>query len=124
MHTNWYIVKLVFGIEHQDSKAEIQFDEQWRMIMAEDNAEAFKKAMTIGIDESESITKLDGTIVNWKFLTITDIIPFSAESDGSEIFSRVETPDNHEYYKRSIFAKADRFKDYDKARALTWSLES
>ena len=124
MRTNWFIVKLVFEIEHQNTEAQTQFDEQWRLIMAEDSLEAHEKAVLIGSAESETITKLDGSILDWKFLSVTDILPFSAESDGSEIFSRVETSDNPKNYLRSVIAKASRFEDFDKSRALTWSLES
>lgn len=99
-----YIVKFVFQI-HTNSNA-AQFDEQWRVILGESEAEAIKKAKTIGEAEQETFMQKDGSEIRWEFLSITDVIPFDNARNGHFIFSRTEEPEHPEHYLRSVQLKS------------------
>lgn len=103
---NWFISKLVFRIEQTGGNIH-QFDEQWRLIQAENSELALEKALQIGAAESEELERFNGDFVRWTFICVTDVIPFSAGLDGSEIFSRVEQPENSAMYLEAIQTKAD-----------------
>ena len=46
---NWYVAKIVFRIMSGDGNHHAQFDEQLRLISADDELQAFEKATAIGI---------------------------------------------------------------------------
>ena len=50
---NWYLTKIVFRIVCGEGKHTPQFDEQLRVIAADNKEEAFYKARAIGKDEEE-----------------------------------------------------------------------
>ena len=105
----WYIAKLIFEITGDQFKVP-QFDEQWRMISANSKDEALEKAHQIGESESETLMRANGEKMAWEFISITDMIPFSAEHDGSEIFSRIESPENVMLYLKGVEAKSAQFR--------------
>ena len=98
----WYVTKMIFRISDANASQMIQFDEQWRLILATDKQAAIKKAETIGKSESETIVQQNGNKVMWEFMTVTDLFAFDAASDGSEIFSRIEQPDNISNYLHNL----------------------
>ena len=51
---NWYIAKLVFNIAAEKTVHKPHFDEQLRLIAAEDMEEAFHKARYLGLNEEDS----------------------------------------------------------------------
>lgn len=108
MNSGWYIAKLVFRISDNGRKNS-QFDEQWRLIMAPSEADAFQKAQVVGQGESEHLKRSDGTTVSWEFVSVTDVFPFSADADGAEIFSRIEEPEHEGFYMQSVQAKSARY---------------
>jgi|GEM_PF-2249869 len=101
----WFITKLVFNIA--DSGAvERQFEEQWRMVAAEDRKHAFKKALDLGAKEAEEIIRDDGSAVKWEFIAVTDMIEFNPDSDGAEVHSSIASPEEPENYLRFVQQKA------------------
>lgn len=106
MNSGWYIAKLVFRI---NGNGVSQFDEQWRLVMAPSEANAFEKASAIGNGESEQLLRPDGRTVGWEFVSVTDVFPFNAEVDGAEVFSRIEEPEHEGLYLRSVEAKSARY---------------
>jgi len=102
----WYLAKLVFSIGNKNHALPNQFDEQWRLILAQNEAMAMSKATTIGYSESEELLHKSGAKVEWKFLHVTDLYHFGEAMDGAELFSRIEQPENVEHYLYGLKSKA------------------
>jgi hypothetical protein len=81
-----YLVNIVFRIEGQAERI-AQFDEQLRLIKAPSAAEAYEKAVYIGLAEEGPVNNLNGTTLNWKFVGIVGLIEIQELAGQSEIFS-------------------------------------
>ena len=102
----WFLAKLVFRIICGSGNHTPQFDQQLRLIYAEDELHAFYKARLMGDEESidavenvkekiESITN-----VNWKFIDVTELHLLTCDADGAEIYSVIrEEPDANLYIR-------------------------
>ena len=95
---NWYLAKMVFNIDIENGKHNSQFDEQLRMIKAENADEAFFKARAIGRREEQVFMNTKQKEVNWKFIDVSEIQQLQEFKDGSEIYSTThETEEASEY---------------------------
>jgi hypothetical protein len=66
----------------------LQFDEQLRLIQADDREEALHKAVQIGRKEEECFRNIKGELVRWIFRGVTHIHLMKQELyDGAELFS-------------------------------------
>ena len=65
---NWYLSKIVFQIICGDGQHTPQFDEQLRLIEAEDADIAFAKAQAIGGQEQEAFLNQHQHLVQWQFV--------------------------------------------------------
>ena len=73
-----------------------QFDEQLRLIFAEDELHAFNKARLIG--ENEASLEHIIRSVQWKFIDVSELHLLHELTDGAEIYSRInETADANLY---------------------------
>lgn len=86
---NWYLVKMVFQIICGDGKHTAQFEEQLRLIFADDTAAALNKATLFGKQEEQTFFNHAQQTVCWRLIAVTDIYPFTTGLDGAEIFSRI-----------------------------------
>lgn len=84
MHT--YLVNIVFRIEASAERI-AQFDEQVRIIKASSTAEAYEKALYLGLAEEGPVNNINGSILYWTFAGITGLTELSLLDDKSEIFS-------------------------------------
>jgi hypothetical protein len=97
---HWYLVKLVFRVEaHTNSP---QFDEQWRLIRADEAAWALEKATVIGRLEESNFLNYRQQPVAWKFIAVADIIRIGRFEDGAAIFSTTSEPAHAEQYIESV----------------------
>lgn len=103
---NWYLVKLIFKISTENGKSIPQMDEQWRLIEASDRGEALVKATALGEAESECFKNVSGETVKWEFKLVTDVQPFGYPTDGKEVFSKIEEPENEAMYWHQQQSKA------------------
>ncbi|WP_426668629.1 DUF4288 domain-containing protein [Mucilaginibacter sp. McL0603] len=95
---NWYVAKIVFRIISGDGKHHAQFDEQLRLINANDEHQAFEKATTMGINNQESFMNNQSQPVQWKFIDVAEINPLNDLSDGTELYYQIhEAPDPELY---------------------------
>ena len=95
---NWYIAKIIFTINAQNTEHKPQFDEQLRLIEAKCIEEAFLKARVIGITEEDSFINDKNNLVKWEFVNIADITPLNKLEDGIELTSRLyEMEEAHEH---------------------------
>lgn len=85
----WYLAKLIYRIICGEGKHKPQFDEQLRLIYAEDDLEAFQKARITGHREQDTFLNNTQKLVHWKFIDISELHPLNEFTDGAEIYSRV-----------------------------------
>lgn len=101
---NWYLSKLVFRIICGDGRHKAQFDEQLRVIYAEDELHAFQKARSIG--ERECMEEHIIRRVQWKFIDVSELLPLSDFIDGAEIYSKITEEENADLYIRNTQKRA------------------
>ena len=103
----WYLVKLVYRIVcagHHNQPAE--FDEQIRLINAEDELHAFQKARLIGEKEGELKVECAGSVMCWKFIDVCELHQLDTCIDGAEMYSQIRVQDNADAYIRDTQKKA------------------
>ena len=103
---NWYIAKIVFNITAENTQHKPQFDEQLRLIAAEDREEAFLKARTLGISEEDSFLNDRMNKVKWEFINVAEIVPVKKFEDGMELYSHIHEADEAKSYIHTIHQKA------------------
>ena len=103
---NWYLSKLVFRIICGEGQHTPQFDEQLRIIQANNEQEAFEKAMLIGDKEQDGFYNHEEKLVQWKFINVAELYKLSGLLDGAEVYSRIIESDDPDRYIDSINRKA------------------
>jgi hypothetical protein len=103
---NWYIAKIVFNISAENTKHKPQFDEQLRLIAADDAEEAFIKARTLGISEEDSFLNDQQNRVRWEFINVAEILPVRDLTDGTELYSHIHEAEEAEPYIHTVHQKA------------------
>ncbi len=109
----WYLAKLVFHIICGDGNHRPQFDEQLRLIFAEDGLHAFHKARKIG--EKENADEII-TPVKWKFIDVSELHLLDELTDGVEIYSRINEEDCAAEYITNTKKKANGLLQYSLQR--------
>ena len=104
---NWYLAKLVFRIVCGDGDHLPQFDEQLRLISAENKESAFCKAQGMGKNEEESFLNRRDQLVRWQFINVSELYRLSELIDGAELYSRIEERENAEAYIYMVNQKAE-----------------
>jgi Domain of unknown function (DUF4288) len=103
---NWYIAKLVYRVICGNGLHTPQFNEQLRLVAAEDPLHAFYKARLIGERETTACT--NNTIpVQWKFIDVTEIFPVNKMTDGAELWSCMNEDKDAEAYIRNTQQKSN-----------------
>jgi hypothetical protein len=103
----WYIAKIVYRIICGEGNHTPQFDEQLRLINAEDHAEAFEKANRVGRRDEETFLNENSQLVKWQFINISELYKLASLSDGLELYSRVQETDHAGRYIEVIHKKAE-----------------
>ncbi len=104
----WFLCKLVFQVICGSGEHTPQFDEQLRLVCAEDELHAFHKARLLG--EGDCLTQ-DGEnciAVQWKFIDVCALHQLQMETDGAEIFSTIKEEADASVYIRRIQKSAGR----------------
>jgi Domain of unknown function (DUF4288) len=100
----WYLSKLVFRVIYGNGSHSAQFDEQLRLIFAEDEFHAFQKARTIG--DRECMNTALNNSVQWKFIDVTELYPLTNIADGAEVFSNITEEADADMYIRNTQKRA------------------
>ncbi len=95
---NWYLGKIIFRIICGEGHHTPQFDEQLRLIAADDEQQAFEKAMAIGEKEQDGFFNHEQQLVQWKFINVAELYRLSGLLDGAEMYSRIQETDDAEGY--------------------------
>jgi hypothetical protein len=103
---NWYIAKIVFNISAENTPHKPQFDEQLRLIAADNTEEAFFKARTLGLSEEDSFLNDQQNRVRWEFINVAEIVRINKLEDGSEIYSNIYEADEAKSYIHTVHQKA------------------
>lgn len=104
---NWYLAKIVFRIICGEGEHTPQFDEQLRLVAANNKEEAFQKAQEMGQQEEDTFYNRKEQLVQWQFINISELYRLSELIDGAELYSRIEEKDNAEAYIYTINQKAE-----------------
>lgn len=96
----WYLAKLVYRIICGEGKHTPQFDEQLRLVHAEDDLHAFQKARTTGHLEEDNFLNSIHKPVHWKFIDVSELHPLTELIDGAELYSRICEEEEADRYIR------------------------
>lgn len=102
----WYISKLIYQIICGDGNHTPQFDEQLRIIHADDDLHAFQKARLLGHREEDSFLNNESKPVHWKFIDICELHEIDPLIDGAELYSRIHEQDDASVFKKNIYRRA------------------
>jgi hypothetical protein len=98
--------KVIKRIDYGVSPKPPSFDEQIRVIYAEDHLHAFQKARLIG-DQEAMHTKVEiDKLIKWKFIDIAELYLFEPSLDGAEMYSLKTSYANADAYIRETQKKA------------------
>ncbi|MBS1599927.1 MAG: DUF4288 domain-containing protein [Bacteroidetes bacterium] len=99
---NWFLAKITYHIICGDGNHTPQFDEQLRLINAENELQAIQKAKQIGEKEQMCFLNNKQQLVQWKFIGVTEVNVMPALMDGAEVYSRICEVDNEQEYLNTI----------------------
>ncbi|MEO6812669.1 MAG: DUF4288 domain-containing protein [Ginsengibacter sp.] len=102
----WYLAKLIYRIICGEGNHTPQFDEQLRLIHAEDDMHAFQKARKTGEKEEDSFLNNQQKPVHWKFIDVSELHPLNDLIDGAELYSKIGEEEDAESYIRMINNRA------------------
>ena len=114
---NWYLTKIIFRIICGEGDHTPQFDEQLRLIEARDEQEAFAKAQSIGLKESDAFINAKEQLVQWKFINISELYQLSL-IDGAELHSKISEVDDDFSYITLVNGKAEQIKQKQSHKLL------
>jgi hypothetical protein len=109
----WYIAKIIFRIVCGQGNHTPQFDEQVRIVAAQNDQYAFNKAREIGRQESTSFYNHDQQLVEWKFIDVTELYKMTELIDGAELFSRIHETDDADNYIDLVHLRAAFARQYN-----------
>ncbi len=104
--SNWFVAKLVFRVITGNGNHTPQFDEQLRLISAEDTQEAFFKARYLGANEQTEFSTEDLNEVSWQFIDVAELTPILAFTDGLELHSRIHEAESASSYISFVHHRA------------------
>ena len=107
---NWYLAKMVFRIICGDGNHTAQFDEQLRLISAGSKEEAFHKAQLLGGREDEMFFNNNQQLVQWQFVSVSELYQLNDLIDGAEVYSRIEEKENADTYLHIVHQKAEQIR--------------
>lgn len=108
----WYLAKLIYRIICGEGMHTPQFDEQLRLIQAENDFDALQKARAIGRQEEDQFLNDSFKPVHWKFIDITELQPITDFIDGVEIHSSIQEKKDAEHYLSDVRTRALILQDH------------
>ncbi|TCJ18618.1 DUF4288 domain-containing protein [Flaviaesturariibacter flavus] len=102
----WYIAKLIYRITCGSGAHQPQFDEQLRLLEAEDEAAAFARAIAIGRSGEDRFVNQDEQLVSWTFVDVAELIAFEGTLDGAELYSQVRETEDAPAYVNFVHYKS------------------
>lgn len=106
---NWYIAKLVYRIVNASDKP--QFDEQLRLIRADEWDWAVEKADTIGRLGESIFFNTNLQKVHWQFAGVSDLFQVGPLDDGELLYTETKEPDNPDAYLEQVTVRNHRLRE-------------
>ena len=106
---NWFLAKIIFRIVCGNGNHTAQFDEQLRLVQADDEDDAFEKASLLGMSETDNFYNQRNQLVQWKFINISELYLLSL-IDGAELHSKISEVDDDFSYISLVNGKAEQIK--------------
>jgi len=103
----WYLAKLVFRIICGEGNHTPQFDEQLRLLYAENEMHAFQKARILGDGEEDDFLNHEQKRVYWKFIDVSELHPLNELIDGTEIYSCIREEEDADQYVKITNRRAN-----------------
>src|SRR4051812_36848871 len=103
---NWFLAKIIYRITCGDGQHQPQFDEQLRLVWAEDEPDALERAVALGLLGEERFRNKHEQLVSWTFVNIPELYPLQALMDGAEIYSQIRETDDAASYINFVHYKA------------------
>ena len=116
----WYLAKLVYRIICGEGNHKPQFDEQLRLIHAEDELQAFQKARTTGHREEDTFLNNAQKLVHWKFIDVPELHPLNELTDGAELYSRICEEDDADNYIKITYKRAAHLLENSTYQSVTF----
>ena len=114
----WYLSKLIYRIISGNGEHTAQFDEQYRLIHAEDDEDAFQKSIALGEDEEDNFFNNHQQLVQWKFINVADMQSLTNLNHGAELSSRIVEVRDADRYCDEINEKAAGLRERQKINLL------
>ena len=95
---NWYVAKLVFRVTSGSGDHQAQFDEQLRLISADNEYQAFEKATNIGYANQDSFVNVQKQMVKWQFIDVAELNAISSLNDGAELYYNIHEAADPDLY--------------------------
>ncbi len=105
---NWYIAKLVFQVISGEGFHTPQFDEQWRLIKADEVTWAHEKARVLGWLEQGCFDDECQRKAEWRFIEVAEIQQVTTMEDGVQLYSTTEEPIDAIAYVDLVRRKAQK----------------
>lgn len=102
----WYLAKLIYRFQPKIITGIVHFEEQIRLVQAEDELHAFHKAQQIGTQEECILEDDIAGKIHWHFIDVTELLKLHRMMDGAEILSQSHKTAEPEVYQKNIRLKA------------------
>jgi hypothetical protein len=106
----WFVAKIVYQIISGNGDHTPQFDEQLRLINADNRQDAWKRAAEIGAKEEYAFKNQRQELVEWRFINVPEVNLLTSLDDGMELYSRIEEPGDANAYISWLQVKAAQLK--------------
>lgn len=102
----WFLAKLVYRFYGIADNTTAYFDEQIRLIEAEDQLHAFHKAQQIGHQEQSQANITEESGIRWSFIDVTELYMLNRTMDGAEVLSQMHQSSDPGKYQKNVRLKA------------------
>lgn len=90
----WFVVRYIYQIITGEGNHAPQFDEQLRLIVSADSADALFKAETQAESFHLPFRNCRGEMVTWNFICVADLYEIQSPGDGAELASILHEPED------------------------------
>ncbi len=106
MKMTWFLAKIIFSITSGNGNHTPQFDEQLRLVSANNKHDAFLKARFLGYTHEDTFENHKNETVKWAFVDVLEVIQLDSIKDGMEIYSTIHEEADPKTYVNFIQEKA------------------
>jgi hypothetical protein len=100
-----FLVRLIFRVHRGPGKKQASFESQFRIIHAENEAQAWLKARDSGLSEEGEVAPDYGGLIRWEFAGIELLLDLGEYEDGSLLFSSTQKKSDPDSYLNYLKAK-------------------